>query len=379
MSLKFKLLGGIGFIFISGIISLGFGLIGSQSITDSVFSVQNDSFPALESANRLTEMVRITNNAILLSIDGDVDFEKDVLEAKEKFQDIIKKINQTQKDDKLIEIEKNYLDFVKDGIDFGRKMLQNNEDLPDSFINSLAEKRKLVTQSINKYLLSKTVAFENSLTKILNQSSSFNKMFLIVSLIQLFLVTILIITLRAVSRDTDKMNASVNILREGNLSKPFEVTRTDEFGKLQSAFEEMRYSLHDLIENLDAKVKERTHALAQAQKEIRDIFESINQGIFTFNLDLSLNSEHSYSAEKIFQNTSFQSVDIYELLNLTSEKQKKVFAQWVKMISTPKFYNHWEHFKNLCPATELIIVLDNTERIIQLEFQPILENGELKK
>jgi len=157
MSLKHKLLGGIGFIFFSGIISLCYGLMGTKGIVDSVYSVKEDSFPSLESANGLNEMIRITNNAILLSIDGDDEFELEVIQAKEEFQKIIKRINLVKKDKELIVIERNYLDYVNDGIIFGRKMLKNqDQEIPSNFLDALADKRKLVTQSINQYLDSKT-------------------------------------------------------------------------------------------------------------------------------------------------------------------------------------------------------------------------------
>ena len=109
-------------------------------------------------------------------------------------------------------------------------------------------------------------------------------------------------------------------ITDGNMNSPVAIQRNDEIGTLQSSFEEMRCALKDHIENLDLKVQERTRELVAAQKERKDILDSIEQGIFTMNLDLSLNRGHSLKAETYFHTHEFNGKSIKELHNCLQAK-----------------------------------------------------------
>ncbi|MBF0197296.1 MAG: Hpt domain-containing protein [Planctomycetes bacterium] len=378
ISLKIKLLGGIGLIFFSGLACLAYGLLGSRQISKSVSIVRSDSFPALNRANELTEMVRITNNAILLSLDGDDQFEQEVLDAQDRFSQIINQITQNRDAPDLQLIHDNFNHYVKEGIEFGKKSLAGEDNISLDNMNRLSGIKKEVTMAIEGYQDKKRSLFQDALDLILLEGSSFNRIFSLVSFIQLFMVIILIKVLLKVSRDTSNMNSAATQIASGDLKASIAITRKDEMGSLQKAIEHMRISLKDHIDNLDSKVKARTAELALAQKEITDILNSIEQGIFTFNLDLSINQEHSLRAKELLQRDDVPTANLMDILHLDKKKGKH-FTQWVEVIQKPRFLSNWKKYSKLCPADHIVRKLDDQNQFIKVDFQPIIEKDALNK
>jgi len=118
--------------------------------------------------------------------------------------------------------------------------------------------------------------------------------------------------------------------------------------------------------------------LDKARREIDDILNSIEQGIFTFNIDQSINSEHSAKAEELFDTTDFEKAKIQHLFDL-KDQQMKEFDNWLALCSTnPKALKQWQLYSRLCPALELHRPGDPIS-IIELKYRPIIENNKLDK
>ena len=64
------------------------------------------------------------------------------------------------------------------------------------------------------------------------------------------------------------LEQSAQLLAENQLDNAIVVDRQDELGVLQQAFEDMRVSLKDFIENLDQKVEEKTQEVTKAMQKI---------------------------------------------------------------------------------------------------------------
>ena len=85
----------------------------------------------------------------------------------------------------------------------------------------------------------------------------------------------------------------------------------------------MRKQVKEFTENLQELVDEKT-------KEISDILNSIEQGIFTVNKDLSVNEQHSNKAEVIYGITEFQTSKLKEMFNLTDKKIEQ-YESWISL------------------------------------------------
>ena len=83
----------------------------------------------------------------------------------------------------------------------------------------------------------------------------------------------------------------------------------------------MRVKVKTFTTNLQNMVIQKT-------KDISDILESIEQGIVTINLDLSLNDQYSQKAKSLFKFDNIQSTNLKELLQVDLDLYLS-FLQWV--------------------------------------------------
>ena len=164
---------------------------------------------------------------------------------------------------------------------------------------------------------------------------------------------------------------SAQIISQGDYSKEVIVEGSDEIGILGYTFENMRKQVKEFTENLQGMVDEKT-------KEISDILNSIEQGIFTVNKDLSVNPQHSSKAEDIYEISDFETAKLNSLLH-TSDKRIEEFNQWLQLVSQPRKLKRWNKYEELCPIHEFTKTVDGDERIIEINYRPIIEGEDLAK
>jgi ligand-binding sensor domain-containing protein/HPt (histidine-containing phosphotransfer) domain-containing protein/PAS domain-containing protein len=119
-------------------------------------------------------------------------------------------------------------------------------------------------------------------------------------------------------------------------------------------------------------------AIVATQKKIEDIMRSIDEAIFTLNEDMSINKEHSKTAEKIFGIAEFETQNLASLFRL-DEKTALSFAKWLKLaFRQPCTAAGWEKAMRFNPLQELVL---ERERGIYLSinYQPIYENNVLSR
>ncbi|MCM8533322.1 MAG: HAMP domain-containing protein, partial [Lentisphaeraceae bacterium] len=149
-----------------------------------------------------------------------------------------------------------------------------------------------------------------------------------------------------VSNPILELKASAQVISQGDYSQPVTVESNDEIGVLSHNFEEMRVQVKEFTENLQELVDEKT-------KEISDILNSIEQGIFTVNKDLSINEQHSSKAEDIYGITEFASSSLKDMFKI-SDKKVEQFQTWITLISNPKKLKRWKKYAELAPVSELV-------------------------
>jgi signal transduction histidine kinase/CheY-like chemotaxis protein len=64
-----------------------------------------------------------------------------------------------------------------------------------------------------------------------------------------------------------QLNNAVSRLKQGNYNQSIDVTRKDELGNLALAFNDMATKIHDLLQNLENKVRSRTEELSKAKEK----------------------------------------------------------------------------------------------------------------
>lgn len=118
--------------------------------------------------------------------------------------------------------------------------------------------------------------------------------------------------------------------------------------------------------------------IVASQKKIEDIMNSIDEAIFTVNEDMSVNAEHSKTAEKIFGTNEFDKRNIAALFNM-DDKVQASFAHWLNLaFKQSPSPNGWDRAQRLAPIKEVIIEREN-KVFLSIHFQPIYEQGGLSR
>ncbi|NQZ67591.1 MAG: Hpt domain-containing protein, partial [Lentisphaeria bacterium] len=161
------------------------------------------------------------------------------------------------------------------------------------------------------------------------------------------------------------------VIADGDYSKAVEIDSDDEIGVLGNTFETMRKQVKEFTENLQSLVDEKT-------KEVSDILQAVDQGIFTINTDLSVNKQHSLRAEEHYQVGVFEGEDLNTLFQV-EEKYSEHFEKWMRLVEQPKKLKRWTKYSELSPVKEIKQMIGTEEHTIAIHYLPILENEKLSK
>lgn len=161
-------------------------------------------------------------------------------------------------------------------------------------------------------------------------------------------------------------------IANGDYRAKVAVEGNDEIAMLAEAFETMRNKVQDFTGNLQVRVDEKV-------RQVRDILDNVRQGLFTFNLDLSVNPDCSLSACRILGMDELSGHTLAEVLRLTPQDEA-LFRDWVDVLSMHYETHRWEKLAKLAPIGEFRLGAGSHGRRIKVEYQKILDpNGRLIK
>jgi HAMP domain-containing protein/HPt (histidine-containing phosphotransfer) domain-containing protein len=174
------------------------------------------------------------------------------------------------------------------------------------------------------------------------------------------------------TRPITVLNSSASRIAGGDYEERVPVAGEDEIGVLAQSFESMRLKIKDYMQNLQALVEMKV-------RQIRDILENIEQGLFTFNLDLEVNKDSSKKAAVILGLPDFAGRTLADLLRLTP-KQVVLFRDWIDIVRNGEKTQRWRKLSRLAPLHEIRIENGDEVRYVVLEYQKILDhNGVLSR
>ena len=150
------------------------------------------------------------------------------------------------------------------------------------------------------------------------------------------------------SRITDPLASLVRSARtigEGNYDTVVKPESDDEIGALAEDFELMRQTVKRFTDHLQDLVDEK-------MQQVNDILNNIDQGLFTINLDGTVNKEYSARANDILKVDDVSSRSINELFRLDI-RQEEAFRQWLNLIADRHESQRWHKLVRLAPVLEL--------------------------
>ncbi|RKZ49037.1 MAG: hypothetical protein DRR16_26220 [Candidatus Parabeggiatoa sp. nov. 3] len=138
---------------------------------------------------------------------------------------------------------------------------------------------------------------------------------------------------------------STKVISEGNYDVEVQRESDDEIGSLAEDFESMRVTIQKYTQHLQDLVDEK-------MQQVNDILNNIDHGLFTINLDGSVNKEYSARANEILKVKDVASSSLEELLRLDS-KQQKAFHLWMDLVEKRHQKQRWKKLARLAPIHEL--------------------------
>ena len=138
---------------------------------------------------------------------------------------------------------------------------------------------------------------------------------------------------------------SAKTIAEGNYNIQVSPESNDEIGNLSSDFESMRLTVKKFTEHLQDLVDEK-------MQQVNDILNNIDQGLFTINLDGTVNKEYSARANSILKVNDVSNCTITDLFRLDG-KQAEAFHSWLGLVSDRHEKQRWNKLVRLAPVLEL--------------------------
>jgi HAMP domain-containing protein len=148
----------------------------------------------------------------------------------------------------------------------------------------------------------------------------------------------------------------------GNLDAPLPTPRDREVRRLAEAFEHMR-----------GQVKDALHGLGEKSAEMSVMLDHLEQGVFTFNPDLTINREYSKRAPGILGVRDIPAATWDELLPVDSATLA-AFRQWVDLMAGPRGVRNVERFARLNPVPEFMRTTEDGLRYVTFTCRPIVRD-----
>lgn len=358
--------------------ALGYGVVGSQNIKDEARFAYQDAYPVLKLSNALSVVVNDTNAAIMSSIDGNPDFEMEVLASKEAFGQAFTLLDpEGGGSQELQRLRDRYDLYIRQGVLFGREQLEDKEGTVS--IEGLARMKIDLKKDIETFRVNKEARFSESLKGIENRSNIFQLLFLVFGAALVVILMSMATVLRDAIQGVMDLTRTAAHLSEGYLDTPITINRNDEVGQLQNSFSVMRDRLQDLIENLDEKVRLRTQDMEMAQQETKDILRSINEVIFVFNADtLEVGRECSKVAFQVFPDLRQPKVSLWDVLPSTPDTRRNM-ELWLKLFDDSQRLDQWEKYCTINPLLEFERNNGREMRMWKIQYHPITKGGRLER
>ncbi|MBN1601367.1 MAG: HAMP domain-containing protein [Chitinispirillaceae bacterium] len=177
-----------------------------------------------------------------------------------------------------------------------------------------------------------------------------------------------------ITRPIGSLVTSAQAIAGGNYNTAVTSDSNDEIGNLAEHFETMRATIKQYTDHLQDLIDEK-------MQQVNDILNNIDQGLFTINLDGTVNKEYSARANEILKVDDIASYNLNQLLRLDGN-QKRAFDEWLKLVKTRHASQRWKKLTKLAPVQELELLQneENSQQYVAISYQKVFDKaGNLSK
>ena len=169
-----------------------------------------------------------------------------------------------------------------------------------------------------------------------------------------------------ITRPIEELQSAANAIARGDYGRPMAVGGEDEIGLLAADFDSMRVTVKAYTERLEDMVAEKI-------REIKDILDNIEQGLFTVDLDGKVNPDYALSTNGILDVEDAARLTLADLFRLDGTR-KADWLDWLDMVRQRHGALRWEKLVRLCPVRELRLPDGGAgDRIILVGYQKMLD------
>ncbi len=159
----------------------------------------------------------------------------------------------------------------------------------------------------------------------------------------------------------------INRFRNNDVLKPlFTIIGTD-----ITALRHREMQLEAFNQNLQQLVDDKT-------RDISVLLDSVEQGIISISPTQNINETHSNEARLIFGRSDFANATLTELFDLKNEELNE-FSNWYEMVKQPVRFARWKKYEPLCPIKERTITVNGQEKIIIIDYKPIIKGTQIER
>ncbi len=166
------------------------------------------------------------------------------------------------------------------------------------------------------------------------------------------------------TRPVMELSDAAKRMAEGDYHTPVAAQGEGEIALLADIFETLRVKMQAYTQRLESLVAEKV-------RHIRDLLENVDQGLFTFNPDLTVNGDHSARACSILRLETLEGKSLAEVLRMDS-KQTEAFLTWYAIVERDHARWRWEKLSKLAPVQEIVVPDEvGAPRTIAIEYRKI--------
>lgn len=168
------------------------------------------------------------------------------------------------------------------------------------------------------------------------------------------------------SKPIQELASAAEIIKGGDYRKPVMVETDDEIGELAGTFEAMRQTVQQYTEHLEELV-------AAKMRQVRDILDNIEQGLFVVDFDGKISPEYSRSVLGILGIDHLD--DISAALRLTPSQLDDLLS-WFALVKAKSATMRWEKLVKVAPVQELEIAKADSGdmRFIRFRYQRMFDS-----
>lgn len=366
MTLRLKLIGGLLLCFFVALVTIFYGGLSGQSISDSSKLLRKQTFPALEDARALQKIVAETKQVLQDAMDTSDELLLDSAAAKQElFQKVTQEIYAQTGDQALIDLSQSFETYVS------RASTQVATIISGKSIQELFDLGTMrLDREIRQYREGKKDAFLENLKIMQNDATSFKQTFVVLGSFVIVVIGMILLVVMNIQKRIGSVVLHAGRLADGDFDSVIRTQVEDELGILESTFEVMRVALKSHIIAQDELVAERTRELEMSKNQVQEILDNINQGIMTLDFNGRIGDQYSKVAESIFETQDLEGHLLSELLNADQE-DSRVFDMWLSTILKPQFQANWKDrgLASLNPFSIVKLPFGADVKYVQFEFE----------